>query len=261
MPRSPAPARIFVTGASSGIGRALAVEYAGPGRQLGLLARREALLNETAETCRRRGAAVFMRAADVLDRAAMTTAAEAFLAWAGGVDMIVANAGGGQQEDLLDAAVLDQTLRLNVTGVAHTFAPFLPALREAGGGLLVGVASLAGYRGMPHAPSYGAAKAALISYLEALRIRVAPWGLRVATVCPGYVRTPLTAGNPYMPWLLEPEHAARLIRRGLERGRSQIVFPWQLALLVRLMHFAPNRLYDAFARKFASRRRAAGARQ
>ncbi|HZT73820.1 MAG TPA: SDR family NAD(P)-dependent oxidoreductase [Terriglobales bacterium] len=248
-------ARIFLTGASTGIGRALALEYAAPGRQLGLVARRAELLEEIAAACRGRGAAALALPADVCDGAAMTAAAQRFLDWAGGADLIIANAGGGQKENLLDAAALDQTLRLNVTSVAHTFAPFLPALRTAGGGHLVGVASLAGFRGMPHAPSYGASKAALISYLEALRILVEPMGLRVTTVCPGYVRTPLIANNPFMPWLLEPDVAARIIRRGLERGRSQIVFPWQLGLLIWIMHGLPNRLYDASARAFAARRK------
>lgn len=248
------PRIVMITGASSGIGRALAVEYAAPGMRLGLTARRRNLLEEVALECRRRGALAWVRAADVCDRAAMEATGREFLAWAGGVDLVIANAGGGVPDSLLDPAVLELTLRLNVTSVAHTFAPLLPALRAAQRGQLAAVASLAGYRGIPYAPSYAASKAALISYMESLRIQLGGEGIGVSTICPGYVRTPLTAGNPYKPWLLEPQAAARIIRRGLAGGRSQIVFPWQLALLVRLMHHAPNRLYDAFVRAFTTRR-------
>ncbi|MGH9533581.1 MAG: SDR family NAD(P)-dependent oxidoreductase [Terriglobales bacterium] len=246
------PQHIFVTGASSGIGRALAMEYAACGVRLGLLARRAEALEATAGACRRRGAAVWLRAADVTEAAAMDRAAADFLAWAGGVDLVIANAGGGEKEQLVDADLLDRTLRLNVTGVARTFAPFLPALQP--GAQLAAVASLAGYRGLPYSASYSAAKAALITYAEALRLALQPRGIRVITICPGYVRTPLTAANPFMPWVLEPEQAARLIRRGLAHGRSRIAFPWQLALLVRGLRFLPDGAYDRAIGAFARRR-------
>lgn len=251
------PQRIFLTGASSGIGRALARAYAAPGVHLGLVARRQEELEATAAACRTHGARIWLRSADVTDAAAMNAAAADFLAWAGGVDLVIANAGGGEKETLIDADLLDRTLRLNVTGVARTFAPFLPALQP--GAQLAAVASLAGYRGLPYSASYSAAKAALITYAEALRVGLRARGIRVATICPGYVRTPLTAGNPYMPWVLEADKAARVIRRGLAQGRSRIAFPWQLALLVRTLRLLPDAAFDRAVGMFVRRRRDAGA--
>ncbi|MGH9506474.1 MAG: SDR family NAD(P)-dependent oxidoreductase [Terriglobales bacterium] len=252
MARRPLPRQVFITGASSGIGRALALEYAAPGRHLGLVARRAAELAATAEACRDRGAEVWWQAADVTDGAAMRGAAEAFLGWSGAVELIIANAGGGEAETLLDGDLLDRTLRLNVTGVARTWAPFLPALRP--GAQLAAVASLAGYRGLPYSASYSAAKAALINYAESLRIALRPRGIAVATICPGYVDTPLTAGNPFRPGVITAQQAAAEIRRQLCRGRSRIAFPWKLAWVVASLRFLPDALYDRAIAYFTARR-------
>lgn len=246
--------RIFLTGGSSGIGRALAWAYAAPGRKLGLVARRHAELEHTAAGCRAQGAEVWFRTADVTQAAEMNQAAAAFLAWAGGADLVIANAGGGEKETLVDADLLERTLRLNVTGVARTFAPFLPALRP--GAQLAAVASLAGYRGLPYSASYSASKAALICYAESLRVALRPRGIAVATICPGYVRTPLTAGNPFMPWALDAAAAAEHIRRQLARRRSRIAFPWQLAGVVRALRLLPDSAYDRAVSWFAARRAA-----
>lgn len=249
------PKRIFLTGGSSGIGRALALAYAVPGAWLGLVARRQLELEQTAAACRARGAEVWLRTADVTDGAGMNAAAADYLAWAGGVDLVIANAGGGEKETLVDADLLDRTLRLNVTGVARTFAPFFSALRP--GAQLAAVASLAGYRGLPYSASYSASKAALISYAESLRVALGQRGVAVATICPGYVRTPLTAGNPFLPWALEAGEAAALIRRQLARGRSRIAFPWQLALVVRALRWLPDGAYDRAVTWYAARRSSA----
>lgn len=247
---------IFITGASSGIGEALALEYAAPGVKLGLVARRKPLLEGVAARCRVRGAEALVLPADVRDAAAIRSAAERFLQWAGWADLVIANAGSGRPDGPtgVNTGLLAAILHLNVVAVAQTLEPFLAPMQARGRGHLAVVASLAGYRGLPVTASYAASKSALITWAESVRVSLLETGIAVSTICPGYVRTPLTASNPFMPWLLEPEEAARMIRRGLDRGKSQIAFPWQLATVVRLARFIPNRLYDRGVRRMMRKR-------
>ncbi len=240
------PRRIFITGASSGIGYALGLQYAMPGARLGLVARRADALAELAERCRSRGAECLILPADVTSVAEMEAAAGSYLQWAGAPELIIANAGGSHPENqaLADSDVLHRVLELNLFGVLNTFRPFLEAMRQAGGGQLAAVASLAGFRGLPFNASYSISKAALIALMEGLRIQVRGTGMRVATICPGYVRTPLTQNNPWMPWLMEADQAARHIQRQLARGKPVIAFPWQMHLLVRTLRLLPPWAYD-----------------
>jgi short-subunit dehydrogenase len=251
MPKFPHPQRIFITGASSGIGYALALEYAAPGIKLGLLARRGELLEELAQQCRARGAEAITFATDVCDRAAIMAAADRFLSWAGGIDLVIANAGGGLLENgVIDPDVLDRTLRLNVSGVAHTLMPFIPAMRASGRGQLAAVASLSGYLGTGVGASYSASKAAVINLMQSLRLGLLGSSIEVTTISPGFIRTPLTENNPNRPWLVEVDDAARRIRRGLAQGRSTITFPWQLATLVRVLSLLPAPLIEFVAKRW-----------
>jgi short-subunit dehydrogenase len=168
-------------------------------------------------------------------------------------DVVIANAGisrGTLTEHAEDLAAFRSVFDTNVLGIVHTFHPFLAAMRDARRGALVGIASVAGFRGLPGAGAYSASKAAAISYLESLRLELAGTGVAVVTICPGYIATPMTAKNPYrMPFLIGADKAARLIARAIERRARFYVLPWPMALVGRVLRLLPRPLYDAaFAR-------------
>jgi short-subunit dehydrogenase len=237
--------RIFLTGASSGIGAALARHYAAAGATLGLVARRrrelEQLARDLPTPCE-------VYATDVLDADGLAGAARHFMAGHGLPDAVIANAGlsvGTLTDHPEDTGVFQEILLTNVIGLVNTFQPFLPGLRERGAGTLAGIASVAGYRGLPGAGAYSASKAAAIAYLESLRVELRGSGVRVVTVCPGFVDTPLTRVNPYpMPFLMRPEVAAAQIAALVGRGRPYAVIPWQMAVVARVLHVMPDWLYD-----------------
>jgi short-subunit dehydrogenase len=217
---------------------------------LGLVARRRAPLDELAVTL---GVTCATYAADVADAAALHAAAADFIARHGVPDIVIANAGisvgtsGAEHEDV---AVLDRILRTNVVGVAATFQPFVTPMRARGSGIFAGIASVAGFRGLPGAGAYSASKAGEIAWLESLRVELAGTGIAVVTVCPGYVDTPMTRVNRYpMPFLLSSEEAARRIARAIDARRSQAVIPWQMALVGWSLRRMPNWLYDRALRR------------
>ena len=237
---------VFITGASSGIGAALAAHYAREGATVGLVARRADALQAAAARLPSRAA---IYAADAGDRMAMRRAAEDFVARHGVPDIVIANAGisvgtsGGEQADL---PVLEEVLRTNVAGLAATLTPFVAPMRSRGSGVLAGIASVAGFRGLPGAGAYSASKAAAIAWLESLRVELHGSGVAVVTVCPGYIDTPMTRANAYrMPFLLSADEAARRIARVIEARRSFAVVPWQMAVVGYVLRRLPNRLYDA----------------
>jgi NAD(P)-dependent dehydrogenase (short-subunit alcohol dehydrogenase family) len=185
----------------------------------------------------------------VRDAAALRQAANAFVAAHGLPDIVIGNAGisvGVQTEIEEDLAVFRDTLETNVMGLVHTFHPFVEPLRAARRGRLVGIASVAGFRGLPGAAAYSASKAAAISYLEALRVELHGTGVRVTTICPGFIATPMTEKNPYpMPFIITADEAARRFIRAIDAGRSYAVIPWQMAIVGRLLKLLPNALFDA----------------
>jgi len=250
---------VFITGASSGIGEALAREYAAQGARLGLVARRQALLDELAGKLPGRHDCY---AADVNDRDALIAAARQFESATGGADIVIANAGisiGVLTEHYEDLETFGQVLQTNVVSIAHTFHPFIAPMRKRRRGTLVGIASVAGIRGLPGSEAYCASKAAAISYLESLRVELGRYGIRVLTVAPGFVRTPLTARNPYsMPFLMEADAFARAAVKAIAADRSYTVIPWQMAIVAKLMRLAPNWLWDrAMAKRPYKPRKAA----
>jgi short-subunit dehydrogenase len=238
---------VFLTGASSGIGAALARFYANRGDALGLFARRAEALEELAAALKPARCAIY--AGDVRDPVAMREAASDYEARFGVPHIVVANAGisvGTSIEHAEDNAAFRDVLETNVLGTLHTFQPFVRAMLDARRGKLVGIASVAGFRGLPGAGAYSASKAAVIVYLESLRIELARTGVDVITVCPGYIDTPMTKNNPYpMPFLLPPDKAARLIARAIDRGKRFYVLPWQMAWIGRLLRVLPRPVYDA----------------
>ncbi len=242
------PARVFITGASSGLGAALARQYAAQGATLGLLARRGEALASLIATLpnaeRHRAYAV-----DVRDRAAINDAAQAFLAHAGGVDVVIANAGisvGTLTEYAEDLDVFADVIATNVLATAATFAPFIATMRaQRTPGRLVGIGSVAGIRGLPGAEAYSASKAAVISYCESLRLEMKPYGIRVVTLCPGYIDTPMTQVNPYpMPFLMAPDKFAARAAQVIAAGTSYTVIPWQMGVVAKALRLLPNSVYD-----------------
>jgi len=243
--------KIFLTGASSGIGEALARHYAGNGATLGLFARREAELARVAAALAPATVAIYP--GDVRDAAVLARAGADFIARFGAPDVVIGSAGisrGTLTSEAGDIAAFKAVFDTNVLGLVQTFQPFIAAMVAAGNGALVGVASVAGFRGIPGSGAYSASKAAVISYLESLRVELRGTGVAVVTICPGFVATPMTARNPYsMPFLLAPDKAARLIARAIERRRRFYVLPWQMARVGRLLKLLPRPIYDrAFAR-------------
>ena len=242
---------VFITGASAGIGEALALHYAGQGATLGLFARRADALAAVAAALAPAACATY--SGDVRDADALRDAGADFIQRHGPPDIVIANAGisvGTSTQYREDAAVFRAVLDTNVLGIVHTFQPFLGAMLEAQRGKLVGIASVAGFRGLPGAAAYSASKAAAIACLESLRVEMVGTGVDVITICPGYIDTAMTAKNPYrMPFLLPVDEAATLIARAITRGRRFYVLPWQMALLARVFRMLPRPLYDAiFAR-------------
>jgi short-subunit dehydrogenase len=241
-------AKVFITGASSGIGFALAQHYAARGWVLGLAARRGDAAAALLRECGATGVAYRL---DVGDRAAVQDAADAFVAAHGAPNVVIANAGISHGTDPFraeDFAAFEAILRTNVLGVVATCEAFLPAMRQAGGGTLAGIASVAGFRGLPGASGYSSSKAAAITYLESLRLDCRRVGIKVVTICPGFIRTAMTAANPYsMPFVLEAGDAARRIARVIDSGRSFAVVPWQMAAVGSVLRLLPNAIYDRLA--------------
>ena len=241
------PLKVFITGASSGIGEALAVYYAGQGACLGLAARRAGQL--TALNARLGGHHACYPL-DVADAAAVQAAADDFVARFGAPDIVIANAGvsaGTLTECAADLAMFRRIFEINVFGMAATFAAFIPAMKLGGGEArrLVGIASVAGIRGLPGAEAYSASKAATIAYLESLRLEMRPYGIPVVTIAPGYIATPMTAVNPYrMPFLLPVDRAAARFAAAIARGTSYTVIPWPMGIVAKLLRLLPNWLYD-----------------
>jgi short-subunit dehydrogenase len=239
------PPRVFLTGASSGIGAALARHYGARGATLGLVARRKAELERLAAGL---SAPCEIYPLDVRDGAALAVAARNFTTKHGCPDVVIANAGvslGTLTEHAEDVAAFQDVLDVNLMGMVKVFQPFIDCLRERASGTLCGIASVAGYRGLPGAAAYSASKAAAISYLESLRVELRASGVKVVTICPGYIATPMTANNPYpMPFLMRADVAAAKIAAIIGRGSAFTVIPWQMALAARVLHVLPDWLYD-----------------
>jgi short-subunit dehydrogenase len=252
---------VVITGASSGLGAALARMYAEPAVVLGLIGRDLQRLSATAEACRALGAAVEIGAIDVADGPALE-------AWLGGfdaahpVDLLVANAGisAGPDPDTAGepASVTLRQLDVNLVGAVQTIAPLVPHMCARGRGRIAVIASVAAYRGLPYSPGYCASKAGVRAYAEALRPRLARYGVGVTVVCPGFFSSPMTdRWDGPTPFLLSGERAARRVKRGIDRGRSRIDFPWPLVFGMRFCDLAPAMIGDRFVTGFRFRIRSA----
>jgi len=245
------PQRVFITGASSGIGFALAKYYARQGATLGLVARRGDELQKLAADL---GKPCAVYPLDVRDPEALSQAAQDFLKRFGVPDIVIANAGvsrGTLTEYKADISAFKAIMEINVLGMVHTFQPFIAAMKKRPNkGQLVGIASVAGIRGLPGAEAYSASKAAAISYLESLRIEMRGYGIAVTTIAPGYIRTAMTDVNTYsMPFLMDVDTAAEKFAHAIAYKRRFVVIPWQMSIVARLMRLMPPRLWDWVMKK------------
>ena len=255
---------VFITGASSGIGEALATEYArrfqNKDTTIGLVARRsehlQNLQSKLQETYKIKCAIYPL---DVRNHQALATAAADFMQQHGTPDIVIACAGvsrGTLTEHVEDIAAFQAIMDINVMGLVHTFQPFIAAMRQAGQGQLVGVASVAGIRGLPGAGAYSASKAAAISYLESLRVEMAQDNIAVTTIAPGYIRTPMTDVNQYkMPFLMDADIFAHKFANAVENKLRFCVIPWQMGWVARFMRLIPPFLWDFAMKKAPHKKR------
>jgi short-subunit dehydrogenase len=241
--------RVFITGASSGIGAELARHYARQGAVVGLVGRRRDALQAISDALPGKHPIYVV---DVRDRAALHRAAADFLA-GGPVDAVIASAGvsaGTLTEELEDFPVFETIIATNLNATVATFEPFIASMKARGQGRLVGIASVAAIRGLPGAGAYSASKAAVRAYCESLRVELRPSGVKVVTIAPGFIQTPMTAQNPYkMPFLMPVDRFATKAMRLIDQGVSYRVIPWQMGCVARLLAIVPDSVYDYFAVK------------
>jgi short-subunit dehydrogenase len=251
------PLKVFITGASSGIGLALAERYARQGATLGLVARR---LDALAEFARRfPQVSISIYCADVRDDTAVARAASQFIGEHGLPDVVIANAGisKGVATGHGDLETFREVMDVNYFGMAATFEPFAKRMADARHGTLVGIASVAGVRGLPGSAAYSASKAAALAYLESLRVEMRPFEVAVVTIAPGYIRTPMTAANPYpMPFLMDADRFAEKAAEAIARKVRFAVFPWPMRIVATLLGCLPRWLYDRLFEKAPRKPRA-----
>jgi short-subunit dehydrogenase len=243
---------VMITGASSGIGRGLALEIASRGAHLGLLARREELLQEIVDEARARKVKALAVPADVRDADAVRAAADRFRSELGPIDILIANAGIGTADHALKLAPehAAEVIGINVLGAVNSVAAVAPEMVSRGQGRLVAISSLAAYRGLPKSAAYCASKAALTAYFESVRIDLRHTGVGVTIIYPGFIKTAITRGRAAkMPYLMELDYAVKKIVSAIEKEKNAYTFPWQLAMVVRSGLLMPVAMYDWIAER------------
>ncbi len=243
---------VMITGASSGIGRGLALELGRRGARLGLIARRAEILEEISREIRAKGGEVLPLPADVQLAEPISIVADRLRKEFGPIDVLIANAGIGATTDpaKLNADQVANVVGVNVLGAVNSVAAVVPEMLKSGGGHLVAISSLAAYRGLPKSAAYCASKAALSAFFESLRLDLQPRGIAVTIIHPGFIKTPLTAGRQAkMPFLMELDTAVKKIVLAIEKQRKSYAFPWQLATIVRTGMIMPNFMYDWISRR------------
>ena len=239
---------VFITGSSSGIGQALALRFYQAGYRLALVARRVQEVQSWADSMKVGAENLEIYSADVTDTDSIVAAGQACITRQGVPDVVIANAGisvGMDSAMRQDLDVMARTFATNNIGAAATFHPFIDAMTRRGSGALVGIGSVAGIRGLPGHGAYCASKAAVIAYCESLRGELKASGVKVVTICPGYIDTPLTQKNSYsMPFLMQPDAFADQAFAAIQAGASYRVIPWQMGVVAKLLRVLPNALFD-----------------
>ncbi len=242
---------VFLTGASSGIGEAIAIALAKKGATLGLLARRKELLDKLKRECEKAGGTARVFACDVTNEDAVQAAVDEFIHEFEHIDVLIANAGiGGNNKETrsLQPLAVKKVIDINLLGAVNSVHAVLPQMLKRGRGHLVAISSLAGFRGLPKSAAYSASKAAMTAFFESVRLDVKYSGIDVTIIQPGFIRTPLTAGREArMPFLMQLDDAVPLFIRAIEKKKKFAAFPWQLATVVRLGKIMPAWLYDRIA--------------
>jgi len=250
---------VFITGASSGIGQALAASFYDAGYRLALVARRTGEIESWAAARQLSADRYRIYSADVAQTDSIVAAGNACIAQQGLPDVVIANAGisvGIDTAERSDLDVLAQTFATNNVGLAATFHPFVRAMVQRGSGRLVGIGSVASIRGLPGHGAYCASKAGVVAYCESLRGELHGSGVKVITLCPGYIDTPLTQGNRYgMPFLMKADDFADAAFRAIDAGVSYRVIPWQMGVVAKLMRIVPNFVYDRAVQGRARKKR------
>jgi short-subunit dehydrogenase len=243
----------MITGASSGLGRGMALEIAARGGHLALLARREDLLNEIVDEAKQRfRVKAVLATADVRDAKAVRAAADGFRKELGPIDVLIANAGIGTADHAVSLTPehAANVISINVLGAVNSVAAVLPEMVERKHGRLVAISSLAAYRGLAKSAAYCASKAALTAYFESLRIDLRHTGVGVTIIHPGFIKTDLTAGrHAKMPYLMELDYGVKKIVSAIEKEKKIYAFPWQLATIVRTSMLMPAAMYDWIAER------------
>ncbi|HEU4479451.1 MAG TPA: SDR family NAD(P)-dependent oxidoreductase [Pyrinomonadaceae bacterium] len=243
---------VMITGASSGIGRGLALELSRRGAKVGLIARRADALGELVREIEAANGKAIALPADVMDADALRVAADRLRSTFGSIDVLVANAGIGETVDAaeLKGSSVASVINVNVLGAANSVEVVVPEMVKRGSGQLVVISSLAAYRGLPKSAAYCASKAAVSAFFESLRLDLKPRGIDVTIIHPGFIKTPLTAGrDAQMPFLMELDDAVAKIVGAIEKRKKSYAFPWQLASIVRAGMLMPNFMYDWISRR------------
>ncbi len=242
---------VMITGASSGIGRGMALEIARGGAILGLVARRLEVIDEVVREIEAGGGKAKALPADVRKLDSISAAADSLRESFGPIDVLIANAGIGPTRDAADfsADEVAEVININVIGASNSVAAVVPEMIARGSGQLVAISSLAAYRGLPRSAAYCASKAAVSAFFESLRLDLEPRGIDVTIIHPGFIKTPLTHGrNVQMPYLMELDDAVEKMVRAIEKRRKRYSFPWQLATIVRAGMIMPIWMYDRISR-------------
>ena len=246
--------KVIITGASTGIGRAIAIELAKGGAQLGLIARREELLSELVNEIQTLGGKAFYRVADISERKETLIGISELIICMGGIDILIANAGVGAPTTIqpFNVETQEKMIKVNLLGVIYCIEAVLQTMLDSGKGHIVAISSLAGFKGLPGESGYTASKAGLNTFMEGMRIQLRPKNIFVSTICPGFIKTPMTEVNNEkdMPWLMDAETAANIIIKAIQRKAKVLRFPWQTSLLMRIVGLLPDWLIERVMKKY-----------
>tara|TARA_B100001013_G_scaffold144760_1_gene85513 strand:- start:1680 stop:2402 length:723 start_codon:yes stop_codon:yes gene_type:complete len=235
-------------GASTGIGKALATHYADQDTILGLAARRVDLLEDVARECRNDNAKTYVFKVDVNDEENCSIAANEFIGITGGIDIVIANSGMGSNDDLLSGSSerINKILSTNILGVTNTIIPFLPTMKNQNSGTIVGISSVASFIPLPNRGGYSSSKVAVRRLFDSWRPTLKEYGIKVVTICPGFIDTPMTERIKFKPFLKDADNAAIAFAKAIEKGEKTYVYPWQMRWLVRLVKLIPQGIIDWF---------------